>query len=69
MKEMRNKRNITKKEELDILRNMKQEIEEYIETIDDRNSIKIQTIKSDMQKILKRVYIRDNGGLNGNNQM
>lgn len=54
MKEMRNKRNITKKEELDILRNMKQEIEEYIETIDDRNSLKLQNIKSNMQKILRR---------------
>ena len=51
---MRNKRNITKKEELDILRNMKQEIEEYIEMIDDRNSLKLQNIKSDMQKILRR---------------
>ena len=45
------------------------ELKEYIESIDDRNSIKIQTMKSDMQKILKKVYIRDNGGLNGNNQM
>lgn len=51
---MRNKRNITKKEELNILRNMKQEIEEYIEMIDDRNSLKLQNIKSDMQKILRR---------------
>lgn len=26
----------------------------YVELIDDRNSLKIQTIKSDMQKILKK---------------
>ena len=32
----------------------RKEIEEYIETIDDRNSLKLQNIKSDMQKILRR---------------
>ena len=45
---------LSKKEEIEILRNMKEELEEYIEGIDDRNSIKIQHIKSDMQKILRR---------------
>ena len=59
------KKEIEPTKEIHILK----ELKEYIESIDDRNSIKIQTIKSDMQKILKRVYIRDNGGLNGNNQM
>lgn len=45
---------LSKKEEIEILRNMKEELEEYIEGIDDRNSIKIQHIKSDMQKILRK---------------
>lgn len=45
---------LSKKEEIEILRNMKEELEEYIEGIDDRNSIKLQFIKSDMQKILRR---------------
>lgn len=54
MKEKKQKTKMTKKQELDILRNIKEEIEEYVEEIDDRNSIKIQCIKSDMQKILRR---------------
>ena len=45
---------LSKKEEIEILKNMKEELEEYIESIDDRNSIKLQFIKSDMQKILRR---------------
>lgn len=45
---------LSKKEEIEILRNMKEQIEEYIEMIDDRNSLKLQCIKSDMNKILKK---------------
>ena len=45
---------LNKKEEIQILKNIKKELEEYIDTIDDRNSIKLQSIKSDMNKILRK---------------
>lgn len=45
---------ISKKQEIQILKGIKKDIEDYVNNIDDRNSIKLQYIKSDMQKILKK---------------
>lgn len=45
---------LNKKEEMQILKSIKNELEEYIESIDDRNSVKLQCIKSDMNKILRK---------------
>ena len=39
---------------IDELKKQKEELEQYIEMIDDRNSIKLQKVKDDMVKILKK---------------
>ncbi len=39
---------------IDELKRQKEELEQYIEMIDDRNSIKLQKVKDDMAKILKK---------------
>lgn len=39
---------------IDELKRQKEELEQYIEMIDDRNSIKLQKVKDDMVKILKK---------------
>lgn len=39
---------------IDELKKQKEELQQYIEMIDDRNSIKLQKVKDDMVKILKK---------------
>lgn len=39
---------------IDELNRQKEELQQYIESIDDRNSLKLQKVKDNMAKILKK---------------
>lgn len=57
---MENKNTKRIQKEILFLKEQREELIDYIENIDDRNSIKLQVIKNDIDKIMKKDFQKIN---------
>lgn len=57
---MKNKNSKKIQKEILFLKEQREELIDYVENIDDRNSIKLQVIKNDIDKIMKKDFQKIN---------